>query len=347
MSWGIVAGVAGSLVGGAVSSRASRRAADTQSDAAERASDAQLTATRESNALQERLAREQMGMQREQFDRVTSMQEPFRRSGLAATNRLMHMLGIDLGGAAGGGEGEAAIRARLAPQFSGSNEVSSWSNPTALEAAVRAEMDKSAGAPAGPGAGSGDPQFGSLMRRFSMQDYQEDPGYQFRLSEGQRALDRASAAGGRFNSGRSMKDIVRFGQGQASQEYGNAYDRFNADGDRTYNRLAGVAGTGQTASNNVGAAGQAYASGAGNAQANYGQSAGSNIMAGGAARASAYTGAGNAQAAGQVGSANAWNNAIGQGYGMWQQNQLMDLITRRQPGGYENWRTTGNGMPPG
>lgn len=54
---------------------------------------------------------------------------------------------------------------------------------------------------------------------------QTDPGYQFRLQEGEKALQRAAAASGGLGGGAFLKDTARFSQGLASQEYGNAVNR--------------------------------------------------------------------------------------------------------------------------
>ena len=54
---------------------------------------------------------------------------------------------------------------------------------------------------------------------------QVDPGYQFRLAEGNKAIERAAAAGGSFGGGGNLKDFGRFSQGLASQEYGQAVNR--------------------------------------------------------------------------------------------------------------------------
>lgn len=146
--------------------------------------------------------------------------------------------------------------------------------------------------------------YGSLMKPFGMADFQADPGYSFRQGEGMKALDRAAAAGGRFNSGRSMKDILRFSQGLASDEYGKAEGRYRSNQTDQFNRLASITGTGQTATSQMGNAAQNYGNQAGNAIGNIGQ----------------------ANAAGTVGSANAWNNAIGQGYSMYQNSNLMNRL---------------------
>jgi hypothetical protein len=127
-------------------------------------------------------------------------------------------------------------------------------------------------------------------------DLTQDPGYAFRLSEGQKALDRSAAARGGLISGGALKAAQRFGQDLGSQEYQNAYNRaltgYNADVAREatgYNRLAALAGYGQTATGQIGAAGQNMASNVG------------NLMTSGAA----------AGAAGQVGGANALTGGLG------------------------------------
>lgn len=102
-------------------------------------------------------------------------------------------------------------------------------------------------------------QGGDYMRDFTMADYQQDPGYQFRMDEGMKALQRSAAARGSLNSGGTLKALTKYSQGVASDEFANAYNRFNADRDRRFNRLSSLAGIGQTATNSVAAAGQNYA----------------------------------------------------------------------------------------
>ena len=163
--------------------------------------------------------------------------------------------------------------------------------------------------------------------KFGAGDYQADPGYAFRLSEGQKALDRQAAARGGLISGGALKAAQRFGQEMGSQEFGNAYNRaltgYNtgvASENQLYNRQAGLAGIGQTSANLVGQAGQNYANAAG------------NLM----------TGAGAAQAAGQVGVANAITGGLGTYLNYNQGNALLDALQRNQnmqlvnTGGYSN-----------
>jgi len=115
-------------------------------------------------------------------------------------------------------------------------------------------------------------QYNKMPAAFTGQvNLNQDPGYAFRLKEGQQALDRQAAARGGLISGSALKAATRYGQEMGSQEYGNAYsralDRYNANVNREatgYNRLANISGLGPTAANTVGAAGQNYATGAGN-----------------------------------------------------------------------------------
>lgn len=60
-------------------------------------------------------------------------------------------------------------------------------------------------------------------------NFQEDPGYQWRLGQGVEAIERSAAARGGRESGRTQKDLMEFGQGLASQEYQNAYNRYGQE----------------------------------------------------------------------------------------------------------------------
>lgn len=118
---------------------------------------------------------------------------------------------------------------------------------------------------------------------FGMEQFQADPGYGFRLSEGQKALERSAAARGNLLSGGTGKALTRYGQEMGSQEYMNAFNRYQAERSARLNPLQSLAGVGQTSTNALGVAGQNYATAAGEA-----------IGAAGQARASGYMGAANA-----------------------------------------------------
>ena len=121
-------------------------------------------------------------------------------------------------------------------------------------------------------------QPGSAMTsRFRKQDFTADPGYQFRIAEGQRGVNASQAARGMLNSGRALKEMERFRQGLASDEYQNAYNRWAQQNIDIYNRLAGLADTGQQTSTQLANMGGNYSS-------QYGQNLGQAANA----RASAY-----------------------------------------------------------
>ena len=132
--------------------------------------------------------------------------------------------------------------------------------------------------------------YGSLGKAFGTEQFQQDPGYAFRQSEGMKALERSAAARGNLLSGSTLKGVQRFGQDLASQEYQNAFNRFQTERAARLNPLQSLMGSGQSAANVMtGAAGQ------------MGQNEASNIYNAGQARASGY-----------IGQANALNTALGQ-----------------------------------
>lgn len=122
---------------------------------------------------------------------------------------------------------------------------------------------------------------------FGMDQYKADPGYAFRLGEGQKALDRQAAARGGLISGGALKAATRYGQDMGSQEYMNAFNRYQTERAATLNPLQSLAGVGQTTASNLGSAGQSYGTGAGEA-----------YMGGANARASGYVGGANALTSG-------------------------------------------------
>ena len=83
--------------------------------------------------------------------------------------------------------------------------------------------------------------------KFTMADFQADPGYQFRLREGQKALERSASARGGLLSGGTGKALLGYGQGMASQEYQNAWNRAQQERQQKFNEYASMAGLGQTA----------------------------------------------------------------------------------------------------
>lgn len=183
---------------------------------------------------------------------------------------------------------------------------------------------------------------------FKQQDFnfEADPGYQFRLGEGQRDIEASASAKGSLLSGATLKALSRYNQGFASQEYANAFNRYGTN--RTfaynnfidsynrrsnemgnqYNRLAGMANTG------IGA----------------GQTLSSLATGAGEQVAGIIGQRGNAQAAGQMGQANALGSIAGNignaalGYGMMQMQPTQTLGSLN--GGYTSLGNLNGGYTP-
>lgn len=153
--------------------------------------------------------------------------------------------------------------------------------------------------------------------QFGMGQFHTDPGYAFRLSEGMKALENSASARGGLLGSNHMKQIQEYGQGMASQEYQNAFNRYHAERNSRLNQLQSLAGVGQTALNQMGQAGQNFANNAGNLQVG-----GANALAQG------HLGAASARSSGYIGTANTLNNALGN-YLNYQQGQ--DILNRLAP----------------
>lgn len=329
MSFGISAGawlVGGATVGSAlIGANAAGDAADAQSQAA-----AQSDAT-----------------QRYMYDQTREDNAPFRETGIAANNQLAYLLGLDGSSGSGGSGGATSPYSQEAPNTyaSGQSDNALWESilgkfnaahqaqygtpmnrawtADADAANAKAQLDRQyqdalktdptylAAQEQDKQAKANDPSYGSLMRKFSAADMNADPvyqsGLQFGLDQGTQGINRQAAAGGNFLSGATLKALTRFGNDYGSTKANESYNRFNTDQNSKYNKLAGLSGAGQQATNQVSTAGQNMAN---------------QVSA-------SQQGAGNARASGYVGSANAWNNAIGQGVNAYQQNQLMSSL-----GGY-------------
>lgn len=130
-----------------------------------------------------------------------------------------------------------------------------------------------------------DPEYGSLTKPFDVEEFYkyQDPGYWFRLQQGTQGLQNSAAAGSGALSGAALKDLLTFNQDMASQEYGNAFNRYQTQQGNIFSRLSGIAQLGQNAASGVGAQGTQLTGQAGQALSNAG-----------AAMGAGYVGAGNA-----------------------------------------------------
>lgn len=392
MSWGIVAGAAVSVVGGAMASDAAGDAAEGQSEAAAA-----------SNALQ-----------RYMYDNNVALQAPTVNTGNAARDRLSYLLGLSPTGFSGSARPKDtydSLRQQLVGQYTrygpapGSGVFNAdnlpineriayerikhdpaqraafeatrlgnpgsrpgtgsandgvhadelvWGQPqnigsldeSALDAEIKRRLaEQDAAERAAMEAAQNDPNFGRLAQQyvpdkfsFTSQDFlnNKDPGYEWRLQQGQKALDRQGAAAGRFLSGRQLQASSDYNQGAASQEYQSAYGRalstfgtnesnrfgaHQANFNNAVNPLLSLAGAATLGSQNLGAAGASMANNVGN-----------TLMSNA-----------NAQGAAGIAGANAMAGGLSNAYGGYQQNQLMNSLLNR--GGVNNNPYTASSTP--
>ena len=142
---------------------------------------------------------------------------------------------------------------------------------------------------------------------FGMDQFKADPGYAFRLSEGTKALDASAARRGGLISGNAMRAATAYGQEMGSQEYNNAFNRYQTERQAKLGPLQSLAGIGQNATNQMGANTGAYSSAATNG----------------------ITDVARAQAAGYQGQANAFGGGVSQYLNYASNNSLLDAIRNK------------------
>ncbi len=93
---------------------------------------------------------------------------------------------------------------------------------------------------------------GDFNRMPTAADIQIDPGYAFREQQAELAFQRSAAAHGGVDNGGYLRDLNTFSQGNASQEFQNAYDRFQNSTKNRFNNVFSVAGQGKDAAGQQG-----------------------------------------------------------------------------------------------
>lgn len=148
-------------------------------------------------------------------------------------------------------------------------------------------------------------------------DLQNDPAYMGGFNLGQQAIERSALAKTGLSGG-TLKSLNKFGQDYGSAKYGElyarakgeyetAYNQFQQQTSDKFNRLASLAGFGQTSAGELNSAAGTLAG-----QNQSGSAGIANTLMGGAQNiANLQTQAGNARASGYVGGANAIGGAIG------------------------------------
>jgi hypothetical protein len=290
--------------------KANKKASATQAQGADKAAE-----------LQAKAAERQAQLQWDMFNQSRTDNEPFRQAGLTGMSEYMALLGLPTNTV------QSAAANSYAPSSSGpmewfdpndENPHAEWGRYNSDPAYRQAwdEVWQFHGGNLGPGSDRGQ-LTGHLQRLYdqnratasaqapaatgmpaasmtqaqAFDKFRSNPGYQFGLAEGVRALDSSAASQGGLFSGKAAKALTRFGTDYADQQGFTPYA----------NRLASLAGIGQTATNQNNALGQGYAGSIGDAYMNAG-----NARAGGVANAA------NARASGIQNSANIWGQTAGQ-----------------------------------
>jgi hypothetical protein len=198
------------------------------------------------------------------FNRTRSDLQPYMDAGSYSLQDLMYGLGLPSGlkGAQGGTPGSESIS-----QIPGQASVSK----------------------------------GMFTQPFGMEQFEASPAYKFNLEQGMDAINKQAAARGSYYEPATLRDVARFSQGLASNEFQNAFSNYNTNLGNIWSRLSSISGGGQNA-----------AAGVGNAGIQTGQNMGNSFM-----------NAGNAQAAGSVGTANAVTGAVGNFQNAYLMNQIL------------------------
>lgn len=285
--------VGGAVVGGVASNIASSNAADTAADAQQQAADTGAQAQLEAARIADKTQRYMYDTTRQDYLDQIKRNEPFYQSGLTANNRLNYLLGL-----------------------SGTGQFQNSAANAEVQRIMREEGINQADATARVAQGWNaqyEPDYGSLNRTFQLSDFQSDPvaqlGFQFGLDEGTKGINRSAAANGGLDSGATLKALTRYATDYTNTKAGESYNRYENNKANTYNRLASLAGVGQTANANNGSATSGLASAGQNAANNISQ----NALYSGNAAANAAAATGNARASSAIARGNGWSNAIGTG----------------------------------
>ena len=174
--------------------------------------------------------------------------------------------------------------------------------------------------------------YGRYAKDFGMEDFTADPGSAFRLKTGLESLERSGAARGMGLSGAALKGITRYGQDYASNEYQNAFNRYQTNRTAQLAPLQSLYAGGQAA-----AAGSAAQAGA------LGTNLGNTYTGLGQGIAQADVAAGNAQASGYLNQSNAVTNALNQGMSSYTMNNYLNRINNQNPYAYGAGGYTGQG----
>ena len=136
---------------------------------------------------------------------------------------------------------------------------------------------------------------GEFTNNFTGADFlaNQDPGYQFSMDQGMKALNASMAAKGLGTSGAGIKGALAYGTGLGSQEYQNAFNRYQTQRNNTVNGLQSLSGQGMSGVTTTGNQGANTAANIGSTYMNNAANIGNAGMSAAGIRNSAYGGAAN------------------------------------------------------
>lgn len=134
---------------------------------------------------------------------------------------------------------------------------------------------------------------GYLMSDYTGASLESDPGYKFGLDQGQRAIDQSAASRGILFSGKTLKDLMRFGQDYGGTKFNEGFQRDMATKGFRQNALSGLSGTGMAATGNTAALGQSSANTIADLAGSGGSARAAGIVGGANALAGSFQNAGN------------------------------------------------------
>jgi hypothetical protein len=215
----------------------------------------------------------------------------------------------------------AAVIGGAATTYAGNKAAKTQKDAAASSNATELQMYNQTREDQGPARAAGQTAIGQMSagtaaggefnRPFTMADFQQDPSYQFRLNQGEGALQSSAAARGGLLNGGTLKAISDYGQNAASQEYASAYNRYASDQTNRFNRLASIAGMGQTAANTTDSIGTNVAGNIGQTQQSIGNVNAANYVNSANALNSGLSSLSNYYAQRQMQQAPTWYNTSG------------------------------------
>lgn len=316
---GIATGTA-LLIGGGLAAGGSLGASALESNAAGNAADKQASAAEQAAQLQAELGQESLGYENYQYQQDRANEQPFLQSGANSLATLDYLLGLNSPNSGAGGSATGAGSASN-PQTLSIPGVSGSTSLPGVQA-LTGTANTNLGA------------FGSLMQNYPGGQFTaptaaqaaQQPGYQFALNQGENAVQAGASANGSLLTGGTLNAEQQYGQGLANTNYNNVYNQalqqYNTNYNtwannqaNQFNRLATLAGAGQTTAAQLGSAGLQSAGQVANTLNSTGQQVGQQ-----------YNNAAAATASGYIGQANAWGQGINGAAGSLSQLALLSSL---------------------